>query len=357
MEMTIGTNIKRLRTAKSITQEQLSVAMNVTCAAVSKWERGETYPDITLLQPLAYYFGVSLDELMGYNHEKVQAEIDEVITLYKRNWNNAKGREIITKAYRDYPNDHRIMHCYMWNIAGDAADNDPVTLLEHKDEFLAICDKIIGECTIETLRLNAWNMRAKILHAEGKTDEALEIYETKFINWYLTSGQKSEQLFAKDTEEYYYWVSKNMYELVAFAGDKLGRVIFFDRSLSMKEKAEKAIRYGQLMIDALNETGDIFFAGLAEAFLNRLRNDMTFRGGADEDIIALLDMNLYAAQRIADAVQTDNAVHQAYFPDRVSVTATDFLGWLVDSLLNPGGGRHKELLDNPSYKAVLEKYR
>ena len=41
MKMTIGTNIKRLRTAKDITQEQLSVAMNVTCAAVSKWERGD----------------------------------------------------------------------------------------------------------------------------------------------------------------------------------------------------------------------------------------------------------------------------------------------------------------------------
>ena len=66
MKMTIGANIKRLRAAKEITQEQLSVAMNVTCAAVSKWERGETYPDITLLQPLAYYFGVTLDELMGY---------------------------------------------------------------------------------------------------------------------------------------------------------------------------------------------------------------------------------------------------------------------------------------------------
>lgn len=39
MEMTIGANIKRLRTAKGITQEQLSLAMNVTCAAVSKWER------------------------------------------------------------------------------------------------------------------------------------------------------------------------------------------------------------------------------------------------------------------------------------------------------------------------------
>ena len=57
--------------------------MNVTCAAVSKWEREETYPDITLLQPLAYYFGVSLDELMGYDQEKVQAEIDEAIASYK----------------------------------------------------------------------------------------------------------------------------------------------------------------------------------------------------------------------------------------------------------------------------------
>lgn len=65
MKMTIGANIKRLRMAKNATQEQLSTAMNVTWAAVSKWERGETYPDITLLQPLAYYFGVTLDELMG----------------------------------------------------------------------------------------------------------------------------------------------------------------------------------------------------------------------------------------------------------------------------------------------------
>ena len=63
MKMTIGSNIRRLRTEKGVTQEQLAEAMNVTCAAVSKWERSETYPDITLLQPLAFYFGVSTDEL------------------------------------------------------------------------------------------------------------------------------------------------------------------------------------------------------------------------------------------------------------------------------------------------------
>ena len=168
MEMTIGANIKRLRSAKNITQEQLSVAMNVTCAAVSKWERGETYPDITLLQPLAYFFEVTLDELMGYDQKKVQADIDETIALYRKHWKERKGREIIVKAYHNYPNDYWIMHYYMWNIAGDLADNDPAVLVEHKDEFLSICEKILGGCTEDALRLSAWNMRAKILHAEGK---------------------------------------------------------------------------------------------------------------------------------------------------------------------------------------------
>ena len=62
MEMTVGANIKRLRTAKNITQEQLSLAMNVTCAAVSKWERGEGYPDIEMLPSLANYLDITVDE-------------------------------------------------------------------------------------------------------------------------------------------------------------------------------------------------------------------------------------------------------------------------------------------------------
>ena len=359
MEMTIGANIKRLRGMKSITQEQLAVSMNVTCAAVSKWERGETYPDITLLQPLAYFFGVTLDELMGYDQEKIQAEIDEVIALYRKYWVNhqAKAREIIVKAYRDYPNDYWIMHYYMWNIAGDYSDNDPAVLIAHKDEFLAICEKILQGCTEEGLRLGAWNMRAKILHAEGKTEEALEIYKSKFTDWFTTSGQKTEQLFAKDTEEYYYWLRKNMYELVSFAGNKLGRVIFFDSTLSLKEKTEKAKKYAAWMLHALDETGDMFFAGLAEAFLGRMRNDLMCRGGDDADIIAVLDMNLYAAQRIAEAVERDDAVRQAYFRRRVSVASNDFLKWIVEDLLNARSGRRAELLKNPEYVAVLNKYR
>ncbi len=359
MEMTIGANIKRLRIAKNVTQEQLSVAMNVTCAAVSKWERGETYPDITLLQPLAYYFGVSLDELMGYDQEKIQAEIDEVITLYRKNMNKDRkyARELIVKAYRDYPNDFWIMHYYMWNVGGEMSDNDPNVLISHKEEFLSICDKILEGCTEETLRLNAWNMRAKILHAEGNIEEALGIYREKFTNWYHTGGQKTEQLFSKGTDEYYYWVSKNMYELVAFAGYKLASVIFFNPSLSNEEKTQKAIHYGKLILKALDETGDVFFAGIAEAFLGRMRCYLTYRGGSENDIVDVLDMNLYAAKKIAEAIKTDDALRQAYFPERVSVSEDDFLAWIVESLLTPRDKRHSDLLKNSAYVDVLNKYK
>lgn len=354
MKMTIGANIKRLRMAKNITQEQLSETMNVTCAAVSKWERSETFPDITLLQPLAYYFDVTLDELMGYNKEKIQTEIDETIFLYKKYLKSdyKKAREIIIKAYRDYPNDYMIMHCYMWNIGGDLADNDPAVLIAHKDEFLTICDKILGGCTEEYLRLGAWNMRAKILHAEGKTEDALEIYKTKFADWFTTSGQKTEQLFAKDTSEYYFQVQKNMYELADFAADKLGRTIFFNPVLSSDEKFKRAIRCGNLMLDAFEETDEAFFLMFARSFLGRMENDLCYRGGTDEQVIAVMDKSLYAAEKL-EALRAENEPLNCAF-DRYSGRNT-FQNKL-DLCVNATTGRRAELLKNPDYKAVLDKY-
>ena len=356
MEMTIGANIKRLRTAKNITQEQLSVAMNVTCAAVSKWERSETYPDITLLQPLAYFFEVTLDELMGYDQKKVQADIDETIALYRKHWKDSKGREIIVRAYHDYPNDYWVMHYYMWNIGGDMADNDPAVLLEHKDEFLSICGKILDGCTEDALRLGAWNMRAKILHAEGKTDEALRIYQTKFADWYTTNGQKTEQLFAKDTEEYYFHVRKNMYELGDFAADKLGRTVFFDPSRSLAEKVERAILYGDLMLNAYRETKEAFFLMLAESFLGRMENDLYYRGGTDEQIIAVMDRELYAKKLLEEARGKNVPLNRAF--DSYSEGARrNILKYTIDCRMGTNGGRRAELLKNPEYRAVLDKYR
>lgn len=59
--LNIGKVIKELRTNK--TQDELADFLGVSTPAISKWENGVTYPDITLLPALAHYFNVSIDNV------------------------------------------------------------------------------------------------------------------------------------------------------------------------------------------------------------------------------------------------------------------------------------------------------
>lgn len=63
-ELKIGERIAELRGIQSITQLDLAERLGVTDRAVSKWETGGGYPDITLLPDIADIFGVSLDYLL-----------------------------------------------------------------------------------------------------------------------------------------------------------------------------------------------------------------------------------------------------------------------------------------------------
>ena len=60
----IGDVIFRERTSKNMTQQQLAEFLKVSKATVSKWEKGMSYPDITLLPVIASFFNLSVDELL-----------------------------------------------------------------------------------------------------------------------------------------------------------------------------------------------------------------------------------------------------------------------------------------------------
>ena len=60
----LGVFIAENRKRQGLTQQQLAQALHVTDKAVSKWERGLSYPDVTLLQPLAAAFGLRVDDLL-----------------------------------------------------------------------------------------------------------------------------------------------------------------------------------------------------------------------------------------------------------------------------------------------------
>lgn len=62
-----GTIIKELREKCHLTQAELAAKLNVSGKTVSKWETGKGYPDISLLEPIAKVFGVSITELISGN--------------------------------------------------------------------------------------------------------------------------------------------------------------------------------------------------------------------------------------------------------------------------------------------------
>ena len=60
-----GAVIRRLREKKKITQEELADMIHVSGKAVSKWETGQGFPDISLLEPLAKALDISVIELLS----------------------------------------------------------------------------------------------------------------------------------------------------------------------------------------------------------------------------------------------------------------------------------------------------
>ena len=63
--MTFGERLMSLRRARGLSQEALGDMLDVTRQTVSKWERGDSTPELEKLVELSRIFGVSLDELAG----------------------------------------------------------------------------------------------------------------------------------------------------------------------------------------------------------------------------------------------------------------------------------------------------
>ncbi|MDA1870893.1 MULTISPECIES: helix-turn-helix domain-containing protein [Bacillus cereus group] len=97
-EIHIHKIIANKRKEKGITQEELAAYIGITKASVSKWETGQSYPDITFLPLLASYFNISIDELISYTP---QMEQEDIKNLYHR----------LAEAFSEEPFDEVMMEC------------------------------------------------------------------------------------------------------------------------------------------------------------------------------------------------------------------------------------------------------
>lgn len=93
-----GTFIAENRKEMGLTQAQLAEKLHVTDKAVSKWERGLSYPDVTLLEPLAGIFGISIDALLrcqsfedDREEHKMEEQNESIQTVVEISRENQKG--------------------------------------------------------------------------------------------------------------------------------------------------------------------------------------------------------------------------------------------------------------------------
>ncbi len=106
--MNIAAKIIKLRKEKCVTQEQLAKIIGVSAPAVSKWETGQSCPDIELLAPLARYFGVTIDELLSFrpslSTEEANQFCDAVLLVFETE-GHKKGLEKCKSLLLEYPED------------------------------------------------------------------------------------------------------------------------------------------------------------------------------------------------------------------------------------------------------------
>lgn len=354
MKPNIGTNIKRLRLAKGFTQERLANLLNVSAAAISKWEAKNIYPDITMLCPLAEIFGVSTDELLGYDQAKAEADIDRLTAEYQRlhvNGNFSEASELITEARKRYPHDYRIMNAYMWDKAGGKAGGHAEKLLINQKELTQICDCILDECDQENIRIEAINMKAKLLHIGGDTESALEILSQLPD---LRAPIAKEQLFAKDTSEFRYWNKRNCYVFLDFIAIKQARIIWFDPLIPLNEKIARIEHIAETFSETSQRRDFEFFCIGEQAAYALLSDMLTLNNGAAGDVIRVREKQFVSMERIMRLAESDEVLYESI--ERTYKT-NDMIAWTLNRLLSSPVPQFARLRENSEYTEMLYKWK
>ena len=127
--MSIGTNIKKLRRERDITQEQLAEILRLTPSAISQWETDRVLPDITYLPKLANVFRVSADVILGIDIETKDAQIEEIYNEARELFctgNRDNAIRLYRQGLEKYPDAYKLMVelAFCLSQSGERTDMD-----------------------------------------------------------------------------------------------------------------------------------------------------------------------------------------------------------------------------------------
>lgn len=184
--------LQKKRQQLHLTQEEVANFVGVTRAAVSKWEKGLSYPDITLLPKLATYFNLSIDTLLGFEPQMTKENIDKLYAEFALRLGSEAFEHVeedmnktVKEYFSCYPLLLRIVQLYI-NYYRNA--KEPMNALS---TALQIVDHIKSMSTEIVIQNEANILEAYINLLQGNAEQVLELLGTE-----PSIEQGSDQLIA-----------------------------------------------------------------------------------------------------------------------------------------------------------------
>lgn len=347
MNIYISEQLKRLRREKKNTQEELASHLKISVQAVSKWERGESYPDITLLPSIASYYNVSIDELLGVSEIEKQKKIEEYDAKCQKLHREGKNAERISlwrEAIREFPNEMRVISGLMFALS--ATDKH-----KYADEIIELGQRLIDECTDNTLRSGAIQTLCFAYRVKGDIESAKK-YANMASLYYVTVNELMPHVL--EGEDAVKYCQENI--------QSLAELIYHNASLMLnkgKFSNEERIRVRQFVLDVfdlLYPDGNcgFFHCRYSELYSLMARN-YKYLGRVDEMVFCL---EKAAEHAIAfDTIKDGNFT--AFMVDRVEIRADDAVknfienrsGLLLKSLL---GEAYTDCREDARIKKIIE---
>ncbi|MBQ7934772.1 MAG: helix-turn-helix transcriptional regulator [Clostridia bacterium] len=238
----IGEKIKSLRKQKNISQEVFANYLGVSFQAVSKWENGNTMPDITMIPAIASFFGISTDELFDFNLYETEKQVEAIChEAYKyRFCDGAKSEQILRAGLQRFPGNDIIL-------------NNLLYTLDYKtraDEVIPLCKSLIESTKDDSVKYDACRILAVCYKENDQTDlikptlEIIpEIYFSKLeLVASLLNGEESYEAAQKQKNI----SAEALIDMLIIVGKRL-------RENGEPEKAVSQFRIAQKVIEAFEE--------------------------------------------------------------------------------------------------------
>ena len=240
--MKLGDKIKTLRKQKNVSQETLAGCLGVSFQAVSKWETGNTMPDVALIPAIASYFGVSTDELFDFNLFELERQVMEVCREAHRfrQSDAAESERILRNGLQRFPGNDIILNNLLYTL----------DYRERADEVISLCKTLIETTRDDSVKYDACRILASCYRENGRQDlvgptlELIpEIYFSK-LELMASLLQGEEQYEA--AQKHKYIAAEDLIDMLTVAGKCL-------LEQGEAEKAASQFRIAQKVMDTFRD--------------------------------------------------------------------------------------------------------